>query len=348
MQKLCIYLKETEPIVTFKSGEHIFPAGIGGLQKLPKEYVSHDANNAFSSMEGHVMKRSLLALARQFYGPGKRGNITNFKKATKSTISLMSSKVNPTVIKFGYISLGKPYFISQIKINNSGNYQFSSDSSFGENEQHIMDFFLNLKNYKGKYTLYEDERFDKGEFLLGFHQDKWYLGARNRDIFIEIDNVVKKLVEHNLSKKYTSNYSSELISIEQTLEFDDRYFRVCAKIIFNYLALKKGQDFVLNECFDPIRNWIINGGNETFAYLTGKKTDFFDLSFPDKAHKLFIIQSGNNLIGIISFYDNNFETVMTLSNNFKGNFELEGFICDWKNKKEYQILEYIILKSRQN
>lgn len=333
-------------MVTFKSGEHIFPAGIGGVQKLPMEYVSHDANNAFSAMEGYVMKMSLLALARQFYGPGKRGNITNLKKATKSTISLMSSKMNSTKINFGYISLGKPYTIPQIKINSSDNYQFSSDESLGESEQQINNFFENLRNYNGKYTLYEDERFNKDEFLLGFHQDKWYVGVKNKDIIVELDNVIKKLVEQNLPKKYTPKYSSELISIEQTLEFDDRYFRVCAKIIFNYLAFIKGQDFVLNECFDPLRNWILNGGNENFANLTGNETKFSEFKFPDQAHKLFIFQSKNNLIGKISFYGNSFETVVRLSNNFKGNFNFEGYICDWKNKKEYQFLEYFSLTER--
>ena len=101
MDKFCMYLKQTEPELTFKSDEHIFPAGIGGIQKLPMEYVSHDANNAFSAMEGQVMKKSLLALPRQFFGPGKRGNITNPKKATQGAVSLMSSVTNPETVEFG-------------------------------------------------------------------------------------------------------------------------------------------------------------------------------------------------------------------------------------------------------
>lgn len=64
--KYCIYLKKTEPEVTFSSEEHIFPAGIGGIQKLPLEYVSHDCNNAFSSMELDFMRNSIMSLPRQF------------------------------------------------------------------------------------------------------------------------------------------------------------------------------------------------------------------------------------------------------------------------------------------
>ncbi|WP_057912619.1 HNH endonuclease [Peribacillus muralis] len=72
--KHCIYFKKTEPEATFLSEEHIFPAGIGGKKKLPQEYVSHDCNNAFSSMELEFMRNSIISIPRQFYGPGNEGN----------------------------------------------------------------------------------------------------------------------------------------------------------------------------------------------------------------------------------------------------------------------------------
>jgi hypothetical protein len=42
----------------------------------------------FSTMELAFMRSSLIALPRQFYGPGKRGKL-NPKNATKSSVSLM-------------------------------------------------------------------------------------------------------------------------------------------------------------------------------------------------------------------------------------------------------------------
>lgn len=344
MEKFCMYLKETEPIVIFKSGEHIFPAGIGGIQKLPPEYVSHNANNAFSAMEGQVMKRSLLALPRQFVGPGKRGNINNLGKATKSTISLMSSVTNPEEFEFGYISLGKPYSISQIRMNINGSGQFISDKSFGDVDQQSKDFIKNLNNYKGRYTLHEDERFSQDEFLLGVHKDKWYVGLSNKEHELEITNFIKKLLQKNIFQDRTVEYKAVQLSVNQILEFNDNYFRFCAKIMFNYLAFVKGRDFVLQDCFDPIRDWIVNGGENMFATLTGEKTIFFENSFPDQAHKLSIVQKRNSLFGHISFYGNEFETVVKLSDKFEGSFNLEGFICDWKNKKEYKIIEYLTSK----
>jgi hypothetical protein len=73
--RCCIYLKGTEPVLSFNSQEHIFPAGIGGIQMLPKGYVSDQFNNSFSKIELDFMRNSLIALPRQFYGPGKRGSI---------------------------------------------------------------------------------------------------------------------------------------------------------------------------------------------------------------------------------------------------------------------------------
>lgn len=76
----CIYLKKTEPEVTFKSGEHIIPAGIGGIVKLDNGMVSDEFNTKiFSSIELDFMRNSIIALPRQFYGPGKRGALSKKK-----------------------------------------------------------------------------------------------------------------------------------------------------------------------------------------------------------------------------------------------------------------------------
>lgn len=71
--RCCIYLKGTEPVLSFNSQEHIFPAGIGGIQMLPKGYVSDQFNNSFSKIELDFMRNSLIALPRQFYGQEKEG-----------------------------------------------------------------------------------------------------------------------------------------------------------------------------------------------------------------------------------------------------------------------------------
>lgn len=337
--KMCIYCKKTEPEVSFSSGEHIFSAGIGGIQKLPMEYVSHDCNNAFSAMEGQFMRKSLLSLPRQFVGPGKRGNL-NPKNATQGQVSLMAGLTSPHSVDLGYISLGKPYIISQIKININGIWQFILDKSFGDEMKQIENFIKNLDKYNGRYTLLEDERLSRDEFILGFHDGKWYVALSNKDLGLEIDKYVQKLIQKNAFENVALSYGSGQTNVKQTLEFDDKHFRVCAKIIFNYLAFVKGQQFVLQECFDPLRDWIVKGGENRFAALIGKGVNH-RIPFPDQAHKLFIFQKGKSLVGHISFFGEGFGTVIALCDDFEGYFENDGFICDWKKRQEFRLIAYI-------
>lgn len=69
---MCIYFGDA-PNLTYNKSEHIFPAGLGGTVTLPQGWVSDQANELFSSMEGELMHDSLLALDRYFFGPGDDG-----------------------------------------------------------------------------------------------------------------------------------------------------------------------------------------------------------------------------------------------------------------------------------
>ena len=51
---MCIYFGDA-PNLTYNKSEHIFPAGLGGTVTLPQGWVSDQANELFSSMEGELM-----------------------------------------------------------------------------------------------------------------------------------------------------------------------------------------------------------------------------------------------------------------------------------------------------
>jgi len=103
----CIYLNETDSTQKFEKEEHIFPAGIGGIQKLPKGYVSDYVNGiVFSKMELGVMRESILAIPRMFEGPGKRGSLSN-KNQSKSKISTFTFNNEQNKISLGYIKKGE-------------------------------------------------------------------------------------------------------------------------------------------------------------------------------------------------------------------------------------------------
>ncbi len=112
----CIYLDESDDKQKFENEEHIFPAGIGGIQKLPKGYVSDYVNGIiFSKMELGVMRESILAISRMFMGPGKRGALSK-KKESRSKVLIFTTNNDEKNISLGYIKKGKPYQIPQISI----------------------------------------------------------------------------------------------------------------------------------------------------------------------------------------------------------------------------------------
>lgn len=109
----CIYYKGKTGL-TEKGQEHIFPAGLGGIKKLPKGYVSYEANNYFSKLEDHLMHGSLIMLHRSMFGPSKRKD----KKEGKRIITVMenSNKDDSSKVELGFVREGRPYPITQVYI----------------------------------------------------------------------------------------------------------------------------------------------------------------------------------------------------------------------------------------
>ena len=58
---MCIYLEDNENL-NYDSVEHIIPAGLGGIKKLPLHFVSREFNNMSSKIERTLMRHSLIAI----------------------------------------------------------------------------------------------------------------------------------------------------------------------------------------------------------------------------------------------------------------------------------------------
>lgn len=341
----CIYLKGMEPELTFISGEHVIPAGIGGIQKLPIGIVSDQINTkVFSPLELDFMRNSFISLPRQFYGTGKRGSFAP-EKASKSNIHLMVSRDDETM-NLGYIKLAKPHSIPQVRVCPNGVVHFNFDKADGINKLQIKQLIDNMKKFDGKYQEINDNRISTDEFLLGTDNKRWYLAKHQSRGITDLLEIVGRIINSLDAGSLEPKYQISQMTSHQSMAFNiESYFRVCSKIVFNFLALSKGQDFVLKEEFDPIRNWILNGGENVFVQLIdkgGKPELFGGIPFPYLSHKIMITQIQDKLIGFISFFGANFETIVKLTENLKSNdFVLDGFICDWKNKKEYRLMEFI-------
>lgn len=346
--RLCIYSKKNEEHATFKKGEHIIPASLGGIKKLPKGYVADDVNMKFSHMENDYLGSSPAGILRKFYGPGKRGSSKNDGGAKTDIVYEPHHKLC-------YMTKGTAYRIPQIHFSSDTIYLIPREGIPFEKE--INSFVQELHRYKHTdlvYRFIQDDGIPKGEYYLGYGEHR----NKNQWILASSDPILKEIVEENLYSFLRSFKNNGEIGIEKVqlpsnaqLNFEiewneDFFFRVSAKIVFNYLAMTKGQHYVLDSQFDPIRNWILNGGEDNFTHpnihdivkrlqeindpnaLKKNKTDIH-------LHRVTLWQKDNLLLGTLELYGGLIALLVVLSTTYSnGDFKPECIVCDFENSRE--------------
>lgn len=361
----CIYLKKSEPDVSFEKQEHIFPAGLGGISKLEKGYVSDEVNEKFSSeLEVDFMRNSILAIPRQMLGPGSRGNVNNIEKASKSKVHLMKDSETDE-FTLGYIVLGEPVTIRQIifdfdeksKLKNKNTVILPSEIKNDMSEE--LKKFLELDD---KIHIISDNNILGNKVILGLHEykekgkgkvkTKWFI-AHNKKMHIN-DNIKSKIKErllelYNESKVggFNNNIISRKVVSNQLLEFNvEKFYRTCAKIAFNYIASILKKDVMLKKEFNPIRNYIINGGKNKFVLLP-EYSSYEEFNLFNKLknkHSIIADFLDEFIIVVISFYGS-FEIGVRIPykkdwDELPENRDIFGMIIDWENREEYDMIKY--------
>ncbi len=345
----CIYLKETETTQTFDKQEHIFPAGIGGINKLPKGYVSDKVNGIiFSKLELEFMRKSLIALCRGMEGPGKRGSLSKSKE-TKSPIYISNNAMDGES-KLSYLRKGKPYSINQVKIsltNNKANLIIGNTEK-NSYEESLKKFVFDLEEFEKanfnnmKYTFLKDENIEDDHIIIGEFESKWYLATnyKNKDTdYTEVRIRLKKLIDSAKKKTVEEGIkSSSQIIMYPKFNFDSNHFyRICVKTAFNYLASRIGQIEVLKDQFDDLRRFVLGDSEEFDVGLMGRGTLFKRFELPERCHSISITKMDGKLVAIVSLYGEAYNIGMTLCENYCGNINMLIGICDWKNKHEYNL-----------
>ena len=343
MENQCIYYKD-RPDLSFETAEHVFPAGLGGMMKLPKGYVSIQFNNDISDVELRFMRESLISLPRQILGPGKRGK-SGIKHATKSEIHLIESLQNQGTFSLGYIQLGKPFEIPQIKIDQETGQLLCSIPKGGdsENAQAILIEHLSRFDEKNiRYTL--DNQLGEKEFIIGFGKVIHIFKSPTNSF--KVDQALSQHLLEAITKIASpQEHQSFHIKTKQDAVLGEDFYRVCAKTAFNALAMLKGKDFVLNSGFDEIRNYIAHGGDKYLVVFNPTINKV--IKFPDDAHHVILSSADGCLFANVSFY-NHCECQVLLSSDFHGKISAEGFICDWKNKEEIPLMKYFAKEHARN
>lgn len=344
---MCIYLGDKIGL-HYEDQEHIFPAGIGGIAKLPNGFVSDEFNKKISSLELDLMRNSLLSIPRNFEGPGKRGKLAEkFHAPSKVSVFL---NVKDNVHSLGHTIKGKPYEIPHISLDSvtgvtSLNFPDDRSTSF---ESKITDFHDWSKKIDWSKTIELDgNMLPENIILFGITKAEGgalrsFIAKNSLNEFNLNVAMVQRIAAAYVDQSHQATPVKYHAQVHTKATFSEDHFRIFAKIAVNFIASIRGRDFIQAERFKPVVNWVTHGGENKFARLI-PETNLFGtdaLTFPPSSHYVIVSKVHERLIAYISLYSS---LTVFLDFGFKMNepFHDNGMVCDWKNRKEYSLLEYI-------
>ena len=347
---MCIYYKD-RPNLDYSTKEHIIPASIGGKTTLPREYVSREFNTGISALEQSFIREGLVSMPRQFLSPGKRGSLGK-DRATKSKIHVINSaKEGESIFALGYTSLGKTTEIPHLMINLTTNeFQFSFSKELKEEPMAILSLFKEKMIHSDllKIKITANDKLPQNIVLIGIckgfkkNYDCYIVSHSNNNHFTSAESL-KKIGEQMNWGPNDLKSTKYWPRVESSIQFSIEHFRVYGKIAFNFLASKKGMDFVMQDRFDNLREWIAYGTVHEGLGVHFAKTSSLSssgLPFPESAHYVFLTKADNNLIAEVSLYNGHTVNIL-LCKDFNEKIELDGLICDWKNQKEMTFEKYM-------
>ena len=365
----CIYTGKDDSQAHFVNQEHIIPACIGGMKRLPKGYVSDEANALFSGLVVKLARNSPVTLMRMFVGPGKRGSHNPKRRGGASKmISVMKSNERDNY-RLGYICMGKPIHIDQIHIVRIADNQRRVEVGFDRGSvqedafyDKVREMIGLLKTYAGDAIVLREEDMGADEILVGYESGKWYVAAAPG----ESDAALKEEVYTELSR-FVSSYESQLESVQlgtvctsdehvtanmQQMIDINAYFRVTAKIAFNCLAELRGCEYVMQRKFDAIRKAILTGeGIDQVVFMQGQKDNHMDVldkiddakAFGRWRHTILVCPVPGGLVANVMLYGTVSPMTLVLSQEDCSEFgEMDGLVCDWENRRELRFAEYLV------
>ena len=357
----CIYFKETQVALNYKGREHVIPAGLGGIAKLPAGAVSDEINNIFSERERVALRETFLSVNRRNNGPGKRGSerVQNIKNPEilafegvdvseeASKDSLLMSK------KLGYLFYGAAYIIPQIYFEIRLDYSIQipritlGTLSKSSNDDYISffrswtTFIAKPEKTKADYKIVKTElEIKKNYLLLGYFQDTWFINSSYDDS--QVERYLCLFKKHPIPEKFImlQEIPREYhYSVKMPNSFNTAFTFIYIKTAFNVLTYMKGQNFARETQFDEIRSKIVTGDNLDRFIITDQfspqwLSPWVMKNVPIKSHLVVLHGNGCNIDAYVSFYREYVTNPIRLSNNYDGEEFRLFFFCNYLAKEE--------------
>ncbi len=209
-------------------------------------------------------------------------------------------------------------------------------------EQAWETFRGTLSKFTGRYVLVPTTYLKPDELLLGFYKGKYYV-ALGANCTVE---TVKEIIPLITNVKSTGDLRKK----EGHPRFDlhqkesDETGRIYAKVAINALAALKGEDFVQHPRFDAIKGWILGQSKDDNYTQLPKITPKNPLHFPKHSHWCIFGVYDRKLYAVVCFYgtvSRYFELADTIPELDLASGYNFGLICDWQNKTELTLDQWI-------
>lgn len=349
--------------LTYHGEEHIIPAGLGGIQKLPKSTVSDKVNHLFSKREIIALRETFLAINRYNNGPGKRGSscvrevkdprIDLFEVQSEQPLNDNQLDAIYAPVRLGFLFYGEVQMIPQILFPIRSDFSFQwtriATGTTSTNEIKTTEYFLcelkvfleqTYKEPQKDYKIIRSEIKREGRyFILGFYNHVWFVNTSFSDNFIsKIFEVMKQVplpdfIPVLLTTKANYHYNKTLPKA-----FDGSFEFIYTKTAFNVLTFLMGADFARDKQFDTIRKAIVHGEN-LFDYNISRTmpkwlVEWVHTEVNLKSHFVVIHGHDNLIEAYVSIYREPLNASICLSRNYHAEEFKKIFICNYKERCE--------------
>ena len=360
----CIYTGADDTIETFFAVEHIFPRCIGGIHTLPKGWVCDRINNSFSALElSFARQNPTVAITRMFQPQTGRKRHKN-----RNIIGVFRNTTDSNDYSLGYISDGIPRSIHQLCINSELPVPDGAsvpikivvppDKQTPRKDQ-IRKMWEHLRLFDGKACIIKSKAIPPNMVLLGYQDDKWYLGLSEQ----QNGEIAKNAICAFTAKMSTTHSVEDLLNKGQAGQAEHQVhaeftvqanlydiMRVYAKIAVNCLARLKGHDYVMDPAFDGIKHAILTGENIRDYVIPQNapntlKTVFAQfgerLTLGSKFHSATVFQNNGTLYSEVAIYGYDNPYLVKMGPVAKYDF-VDCYVCDWENKAEYTMIDCVL------
>ena len=246
-----------------------------------------------------------------------------------------------------YIIRGvKGYLLSQFVIDEKNNIQFHWQQISGLDARNEMEKLKNHICLMGeKYVLVRMPPDDKNIYVAYF-KNKIHIGFSD---MLSDDKVgeIKNLFIGNIIKGKQSALCGQLSA---TIEIRHDFKKVCivaVKSALNTLAYLKGAEYITQtKDFKGIIEWVISESDEILNCVNGINFDRVvalrqRLYLDNDQLACILTVEGYKLKALFFVYEHGFEISLCHDCTVPCDILLDGIVCDWKNRKDYQYLELL-------